>query len=84
MVLDVTALTKKQIRAAVKIFEDLKLKGLLPFNEVDSDRTRKKLDERFAKEVLGLPPEFMGKDGSLELLRAKLAQEPSIKGSKHG
>lgn len=43
---------------------------------------RKELDERFAREVLGLPEAMLAPGGLLELLRAKLAREPSVYGQK--
>jgi hypothetical protein len=81
-VLDVTALTPKQLRAAVKIFDDLSRQHLLSFHELDGDPARQKLDERFALEVLGLPVSLVQPGGPLELTRLKLAQEPSIRGGK--
>jgi hypothetical protein len=81
-VLDVTALPPNRLKAAVVIFDDLKCERLLPLHELDKDPVRKKLDERFAMEVLGLPVSFVRPGGPLELLRMKLAQEPSIRGGK--
>jgi hypothetical protein len=81
-VLDVKAINAKQLKAAVKIFDDLKGKSLLPFHELDKDPARHKLDERFALEVLGLPAAFVQPGGPLDLVRMKLAQEPSIRGGK--
>ncbi len=81
-VLDVTALTSKQLKAAAKIFDDLKDENLLPFHELNKDPVRQKLDERFAIEVLGLPASFVQPGGPLDLTRKKLAQEPSIRGGK--
>ena len=81
-VLDVTALTDDQLNAAVSIFDDLKSKDLLPIHQIDVDTAREELDRRFAREVLGLPKEFTAKHGPLDLLRMKLAQEPSIRGGK--
>jgi hypothetical protein len=57
-------------------------KQLLPIHEIDKDPTRKELDERFCREVLNLPDSITAPGGPLELLRMKLAQEPSIRGSK--
>ena len=54
-VLDVTALSPTQIDRAVKLFDEMCQKQLLPINEIDRDPTRKELDERFARAVLGLP-----------------------------
>lgn len=82
-VLDLNALSKKHLDAAATIFDDLKLEQLLPINEIAEDPTRKKLDERFATEVLDLPPHWIAEDGPLVLLRAKLSQEPAIRGKKN-
>lgn len=81
-VLDVLALTPKQLDEAVKIFEVIKNQPLLPMHKIDGDETRKELDERFAVNVFGLPKSILGRDGSLELLRLKLSREPSVKGRK--
>ena len=81
-VLDVTALTPAQLKAAVAIFDDLKHENLLPFNELDKDPVRRDLDKRFALEVLALPSSVVQPEGPLELTRRKLAQEPSIRGGK--
>jgi hypothetical protein len=81
-VLDVTALTVNQLKAAATIFDDLKGQHLLPLHELDKDPVRQRLDERFALEVLGLPESFARPGGPLELLRMKLAREPSIRGGK--
>jgi hypothetical protein len=81
-VLDVTTITAKQLKAAAKIFDDLKDEELLPFNELDKDPARQKLDQRFASEVLGLPAAFLEPGGSLDVTRMKLAKEPSICGGK--
>ncbi len=81
-VLDVTALAPKQLKAAAEIFDDLKEESLLPFNELDKDPVRQNLDARFAVEVVGLSAAAVQAGGSLELVRMKLAQEPSIRGGK--
>jgi len=81
-VLDVTALKPKQLKAAVDIFDDLKDESLLPLHELDRDPVRQKLDKRFALEILHLPPSVVESGGPLELVRMKLAQEPSIRGGK--
>jgi len=81
-VLDVPALAPPKFEAAVKIFDEMCHKQLLPIHEIDKDATRKELDERFGREVLGLPESILAPDGALEVLRMKLAQEPSIRGNK--
>jgi len=79
-VLDVKSLSKDQLRSAVAIFADLGDAELLPADQIDKDDSRKKLDERFGLEVLGLPKSLFATGNSFELLRRKLAAEPSIRG----
>jgi len=81
-VLDVTALTKKQLNAAVSIFDAMKSTDLLPIHQIDVDSGRHELDRRLATEVFGFSEEFVEKGGPVDLLRLKLAQEPSIRGGK--
>jgi integrase len=81
-VLDVPALAPPNFEAAVKIFDEMCHKQLRPIHEIDKDATRKELDERFGREVLGLPESILAPGGALEVLRMKLAQEPSIRGNK--
>jgi hypothetical protein len=81
-IVDVTALTSGQLDRAVKLFDSMCLKPMLPIHEIDKDPVRKELDERFAREVLGLPESMLQPGGALEVLRMKLALEPSIRGNK--
>jgi hypothetical protein len=80
--IDVTALSHERLQAAVDIFEDLKSRSMRPVNEITADTVRQELDERFAVEVLGLPTHVASVTGELGILRAKLASEPSVRGSK--
>ena len=57
-------------------------KSMLPLHEIDKDIVRHELDERFGREVLGLPASLFASGGPVEILRLKLAQEPSIRGNK--
>jgi hypothetical protein len=81
-VLDVTAITEEQLKAAATIFDELRDQELRPFHELDKDLVRRRLDERFAMEVLGMPTAAIQPGGPLDLVRMKLAQEPSIRGGK--
>ncbi|HEY6448090.1 MAG TPA: hypothetical protein VIY53_16630 [Acidobacteriaceae bacterium] len=81
-VLDVTALTPEQLQIAVGLFDHMCYKPMLPLHEMDEDPVREELDARFAREVLGLPETLLQPDGPMDLLRRKLAQEPSIRGNK--
>lgn len=80
--LNIPALTKTQIDEAVKIFDEMSNKELLPMHEIDKDPVRKDLDEQFARKVLGLPENILTEGGPLELLRLKLSREPSVRGNK--
>lgn len=81
-VLDVTALPACELAAAVRVFDELCETPMLPLHEIDKDPVRRELDERFGREVLGLPESIVGPGGALELMRKKLSQEPSIRGKK--
>jgi hypothetical protein len=81
-VLDVTALTPQQLAAAVQLFDAMADLDLLPFHEIDKDPVRRDLDSNFARDVLGLAGPIIAPGGPLELLRMKLAREPSIRGHK--
>jgi hypothetical protein len=51
-VLDVTTLTPERLKAAAKVFDEMKDKPLLPMHEIDKDSVRRELDFRFGREVL--------------------------------
>ena len=80
--LDLCALSDEQLAFAGRIFEDMKHRPMLPVNQIDEDPVRAELDRRLLTEVLGLPEELCAKDGPMDLLRRKLAAEPSIHGGK--
>ncbi len=79
---DVTTLKHTQLDKAVTVFDEMRQKELLPLHEIDKDPVRKELDDRFAREVLRLPESILQPGGALEVLRMKLAVEPSIRGNK--
>jgi hypothetical protein len=81
-VLDVTALKPKQLANAVKLFDETATQPLLPFHEIANDPVRKELDTKFFRDVLGWPVSLFKSGGPLEVLRMKLALEPSIRGGK--
>ena len=81
-ILDVTTLEPRLLAEAVKLFDAMSEQPLLPLHEIDRDPVRKELDEAFVRNVLGLPEPIFRSGGPLELLRMKLSQEPSIRGSK--
>jgi len=81
-VLDVTALKPKQLAEAVALFDAMCGQPLLAVNEIDKDIVRRELDEKFGRKVLGLADSIFTPGGAFEILRMKLAAEPSIRGSK--
>ena len=81
-ILNVAALTKIQMDSAVRIFDDICLKPLLPIHNIAEDPTRRELDERLGREVLGMSDSLLLPGGAVEVLRMKMAQEPSIRGRK--
>jgi len=81
-VLDVTRLSAAKLKAAEKIFAEISSAEMLPMHEMDHDAVRHELDRRFGIEVVGLPAALFAVDGPVDLLRKKLAQEPSVRGRK--
>ena len=80
--LDIAELAPAQLAAAGRVFDGLKHQHMLPTNELDRDPVRHELDRRLLEEVLGLPPDLAAGGGPLDLLRRKLAAEPSVHGGK--
>ena len=78
-VLNVETMSNAQVEQANAIFEDMKRRQMLPFNEAHRDEVRKELDYRLLVDVLGMPSELIP---SLDALREKLCAEPSIHGGK--
>lgn len=81
-VLNVTALTPEQLAAAVKLFDAMSGFNLLPLHEIDKDPVRHDLDNKFVRDMLGLSGPIIEAGGPLELLKMKLAREPSVRGHK--
>ena len=76
------SISEPVILGVVMLFDTMSGKALLPLHEIDHDPVRQELDERFARDVLGLPTSIFTSGGPLELLHMKLAREPSIRGQK--
>ena len=77
--LDVTKLNSTQLDAAVKIFNDLQEKKMLPANEAWRDKVRQNLDERLLTEVLGLDDKSVEQLG---ILRRQWCSEPTVTSTK--
>ena len=78
--LDVRCLSAEALASAEQIFDEMKHKRMLPFNESDRDTVRHELDRRFLTEVLGITSEDV--HAAVGRLREKLCAEPSIHGGK--
>ena len=81
--LDVRELSNEALANAEQIFNQLKHKKMLPFNQMDEDSVRHELDRLLLSEVLGITEkERPDVHEGLDLLRKMLCQEPSIHGGK--
>ena len=82
--LDPLQLSQEQLSASRKLLDRFATIPLKPLNEIEFDENRAELDRAFLIDVLGFPEGLAKPGGPLDLLRAKLADEPSIHGSKKG
>lgn len=82
MALNVLALSPTQLRDAGRIFESYSDMPLSPVHQIDRDDNRKAIDRALLIDVLGLPDTLHEDEGPMDLLRLKLAREPSILGHK--
>ncbi len=81
--LDVRELSDNALANAERIFNQLKHKKMLPFNQMDEDSVRHELDRLLLSEVLCITEsERPDVHEGLNLLRKMLCQEPSIHGGK--
>ena len=80
--LDTRALTAEQHERAREAFRRLRGARFLPFDQIDEDEARARLDRALLVDVLGLPAALCEEGGALALLREKLAAEPQIHGGK--
>ena len=78
-ILDLGALTKKQLRTAEAIFEEFRDKELKPAYLADADANRALLDRRVVCDLLGFDEEVYR---AVRLLAAKWCAEPSVHGGK--
>ena len=81
--LDMRQLDQTALQNSENIFQEMKHKRMLPFNQMFEDVVRQELDQRLLSEVLGIseethPDVYTG----LRRLRERLCAEPSIHGGK--
>jgi hypothetical protein len=80
-VIDVTKLSQHAIEECVSIFDSYKDRRLLPLSQIQVDEVRREIDNAFLRRVL-CPENWLQVRKGTDLLRVKLAQEPSILGGK--
>ncbi len=81
--LDMRELDETALQNARRIFEDMKYKKMLPFNQMDEDEVRQDLDRLLLTDVLGFGEETHPEvHTGLRILRERLCAEPSIHGGK--
>ena len=78
--LDVRELSEEALENAESVFDRLKYKRMLPFNECAHDPVRHELDTDLLTEVLGIKD--LGVLTAMQTLREMLCAEPSIHGGK--
>ena len=81
-IFDFKSVASDTLAGCEELFEEFNTKRFMPINEIDSDETRHRLDERFFHEILGFPSEMLSDSGPLGLFRRKFGAEPSIRGGK--
>ncbi len=77
--LDFSALPPESLAAAVRVFDDLSEKTMLPANESYRDEVRQELDRRLITEVLGLDETAVEQ---LAILRNQWCMEPTVVSTK--
>lgn len=77
--LDFSALPSESLDAAVRIFDDICEKTMLPANEAYRDEVRQELDRRLMTEVLGLDESAVEQ---LAILRNQWCMEPTVVSTK--
>jgi hypothetical protein len=81
-VLDVRQLSEEQLSQCEELFCRLRDRQLLPVHRLSDDRARADLDAGLLGGVLGWPSGWFEAHGPIDLVRRKLAVEPSIHGYK--
>ena len=81
--LDVRQLDETALQNAQRIFEEMKHKKMLPFNQMDEDPVRWELDRLLLSQVLDFGEDtYPEVHEGVRILRERLCKEPSIHGGK--
>ena len=83
--LNVRQLDESALQNAKSIFEEMKYKKMLPFNQMYEDEKRWELDQLLLSQVLGFGEDTHPEvHEGVRILRERLCKEPSIHGEKQG
>ena len=83
--LNIRKLDETALQNAKDIFEEMKYKKMLPFNQMDEDKARWELDRLLLSKVLGFGEDTHPEvHEGVRILRERLCREPSIHGGKIG
>lgn len=77
-VLDVRQLTSDQLQACNTLFDQFRTRPMQPLHRVDRDSVRHDLDREFLSGILGWPASWFAPNSPWDIVRRKLAAEPSI------
>jgi len=81
--LDMRKLDETAIQNAKSIFDEMKYKKMVPFNQMDEDQVRWELDRLLLSQVLGFGEDTHPEvHEGVRILRERLCKEPSIHGGK--
>ncbi len=78
---DFRTLSDETLGEAVRRFNELRALHLSPFDQIDIDDQRREIDATLGP-IFGVPDSLLTPGGPLDLLRRKLAREPSITGGR--
>ena len=81
--LNIEKLDETALQNAKRIFEEIKYKRMLPFNQMYEDEKRWELDRLLLSQVLGFGEDTHPEvHEGVRILRERLCREPSIHGDK--
>lgn len=78
---DLRTLSDGALDTAARCFDDLRAAQLLPFDQIHRDAQRHEIDAALGP-IFGVPDYLLTAGGAFDLLRRKLAHEPSISGGR--
>ena len=80
--IDPRALDPETLSACETFYDSFKMKPLMDVHEAHEDANRAELDRFVAETLLKAGPRLKQIEDGIELLRSKLAMEPTVRGGK--